>query len=223
LEIDKESYKILNQKTLYKKVKEKSYNCKVAIWQLPYDSRFLNYDSDKSRWFEAINIKHDNEIENVEKELHISLSRYKTYTQTIKYNDNSVCETTKYPNGNTVKESKTENFVYTTIKDKSGQKIAEKYFNYSSREGRKIIYKNYTRDNNTFTVIRIFSYDTDKNRRTDIVNYGYTSDETKLTNGCMLQKECYLLNGKEVNAEKNDKYEYVIKDETGKKLIFRTE
>lgn len=207
--------------TSQKKISEQDYNCRVALWQIPYDSRYIEYDTDESKWFEAINKNNENEIANAEKNLHISLNKYKTYTQTLKYDDSSVSEMSIYPSGNIVKVEKTDDYVFVKIIDNSGKVAAEKCYNYSSNEGRKTIYKHFTQNDNTFTVVRIFSYDTTKNRSSDFVNFGYTSAESDLTKGCTLEKEYYLLNGKEVKAELNDNFEYSVKDEQGNNLTFK--
>ena len=193
------------------------------MWQIPYDNRFADYDTDNSKWFESVNSVYENEIENVEKELHISLNKYKTYTHTLEYDDDSVTETSKYPNGNHVRVNKNSDYVIVEIKDKDGNLVAEKCYNYSDNTGRKTLYKYSSLGDNKFTVVRIFSYDTTKNKSTDIINYGYTSDESKLTNGCTLEKEYYMLNGKEVKAELNENGEYNVRDTKGNKLTFRVE
>lgn len=206
-----------------KQIVDRTDNYRVAMWQIPYDSRYSDYDTDNSKWFEATNEVYENEIENVEKELHISLNKYKTYTETIEYDDESVTETSEYPNGNQVKVNKTPDFVMVEIKDKDGNIVAEKFYNYEDNKGRKNIYKHVKQGDNTFTVVRIFSYDTTKNRSTDIINYGYTSEESKLTNGCILEKEYYMLNGKQVKAVNNKNGIYSVKDKQGKILTFRVE
>ena len=216
-----------NNKTVFntspKQLIDNTSKTRVAMWQIPYDSKYPEYDTDDSKWFESVNENYENEIENVEKELHISLNKYKTYTETLEFDDDSVIETSKYPNGNQVKVNKTPEFVMVEIKDKKGNIVAEKCYNYTDNSGRKTLYKYATEGDNTFTVVRIFSYDTTKNRSTDIINYGYTSEETKLTNGCTLEKEYYMLNGKEVKAEINKNGEYCVTDKHGNKLTFRVE
>ena len=207
----------------HKQLKAESYNCRIALWQIPYDNRYSRYDTDNSKWFESVNKNYDDEIENVEKKLNISLSRYKTYTQKLEYSDDSILERSIYPNGNVVQVTKTLDYVMVSIKNKVGQIVAEKVYNYTSNEGRKTIYKYYTQGENTFTVTRVFSYDTRKNRSSDIVNYGYTSLDSKLTDGCTLEKEYYTLNGQEVEAVLNDNFEYCVTDKQGKKLTFTAE
>ena len=211
---------VFNVSDSRKQLQDETYNCRVALWHLPYDSRFSKYDTDGSKWFESINQNLDNEIENVENKLKISLSRYKTYTQTLKYTDGSVTENSVYPNGNRVKVTKTPDYVIVNIKDKTGEIIAEKVYNYCSNEGRKTIYKHYTQGDDKFTVVRVFSYDTTKNKSSDIVNFGYTSLESKLTNGCRLEKEYYMLNGNEVKATLTDDFKYHVQDKQGRKLTF---
>ena len=218
--IEKTNHGILNTNFNHKKLKDETYNCRVALWQLPYDKRYTRYDSDKSHWFETINQNYDNEIEKAEKALNVSFSKFKVYTHTLEYDNDSVTEISKYPNGNTVKVIKNDNYVFTKITDKNGNLVAEKFYNYWSDEGRKIIYKNITKDNNTFTIVRAFSYDTTKNKSTDVINYGYTSMESSLTNGCTLEKEFYLLNNKEIKPKKIGNSEYRIKDENGHKITF---
>lgn len=211
---------VFNTNFVHKKLDNETYNSRVALWQIPYDKRFSSYDTDKSSWLESVNKNFDNEIERVEKNLNISLTRYKVYSKIQEYDDGQTTETSVYPNGNRVKVIRNNNYVFTKITDKEGNVVAEKYYNYESNDGRKIIHKHIKQDNNTFTIVRVFSYDTTKNRRTDVINYGYTSLESTLTNGCKLEKEYYLLNGKEVKAEKTDESEFCVKDEKGNKIIF---
>ena len=214
---------IINYKSSYRETKDKTYNCKIALWQIPYDKRFSKYDTDKSKWFESINKEADNEIESVEQDLQINLNKYKTYVKTIQYTDNTFEEKSTYPNGTIVTVKKGDNQVFVNIKDKFERVVAEKFFNNSSNEGRKVLYKHYTKGADTFTVVRVFSYDTTKNKSTDIVNYGYTSLDSKLTDGCTFEKEYYMLNNKEVKPTKINEYEFGVKNEKGKKLTFLVE
>ena len=69
----------------------------------------------------------------------------------------------------------------------------------------------------------MYSYDTTKNKATDIVNFAYTSMLSALTKGCKLEKEYYMLNGKEVKAEKTDTGGYRINSKDGKILTFLVE
>ena len=202
---------------------DKSYNTKVALWHLPYNANYLKYDTDGSKWFEAINKNYDNEIENAEENLKISLNRYKVHTKTTIYSDNTQDIVSKYPNGNVTTERHGINHVFADIKDKFNRIVAEKIFNYDSNEGRKIIYKHIKQGDNIFTIVRVYLYDTSKNRKTDMVNYGYTNDLSTLTKGCELEKEYYLLNGKEVKAELTNDYNYSVKDMDGNTLIFTSE
>jgi len=220
LGIEKSGIDAINMNFSRKKIKDETYNCRVAMWQLPYDKRYTKYDTDNSYWFETINRNYNNEIETAEKELKMSFSKYKVYTQTLEYYDNSVAETSKYPNGNKVKVIKNNNCVFTKITDKTGRVVAEKIFNFESNDGRKIIYKHLKQGDNVFTIVRVFSFNTIKNRKTDVINYGYTSLDSYLTKGCTLEKEYYLLNDKEVKAEKNNEFEYSVKDENNNKIIF---
>ena len=211
---------VLNTNFVHKKPDNEMYNCRVALWHIPYDKRYSAYDIDNSKWFEAINKNEINEIELAEKKLNISLTRYKVYSKTLEYDDGSITETSIYPSGNIIKVNKNNNFISTKIIDKNGNIAAEKYYNYDSDDGRKIIYKHIKQDENTFTIVRVFKYDTTTNRSTDIVNYGYTSLESTLTKGCELEKEYYLLNGKEIKAEKTNEFEYSVKGEKDKNLTF---
>lgn len=211
---------VFNTNFVHKKLDSETYNCRVALWQVPYDKRFSSYDTDRSSWFESVNKNFVNEIERVEKKLNISLTKYKVYSKIQEYDNGQTTETSVYPNGNTVKVIKNNNYVFTKITDKEGSLVAEKHYNYESNDGRKIIYKHIKQGDNTFTIVRIFGYDTTKNRSSDVINYGYTSLESTLTNGCRLEREYYLLNGKEVKTEKSDEFEFRVKDEKGNKIIF---
>ncbi len=211
---------VFNINLIHKKPDNETYNCKVALWHIPYDKRLSCFDTDQSSWFEAVNKNNIDEIERVENSLKISLTRYKVYFKTLKYDDCNITETSIYPNGNKVKVIKHDNYVFTKITDKAGNVVAEKYYNYESNDGRKVIYKHIKQDNNTFTIVRVFGYDTTKNRSSDVINYGYTSLESTLTNGCKLEKEYYLLNGKEVKTEKLNDFDFCVKDESGNKIIF---
>lgn len=209
-----------NYKSTYKRAINTSYNCRIALWHLPYDKRFSKFDTDDSKWLEYNNLNNENEIENLENTLHTRLNKYKTFTESTEYEDNTLIEESKYPNGNKIKVNKGLNHVFVEIRDKSGKIVAEKCYNYDCNEGRKTIYKHYTQGDDTFTIVRVFSYDTTKNPSSDIVNYGYTSLESKLTNGCTLEKEYYLLNGKEVKVKQTDGYEYKVKNSKGKITTF---
>ena len=212
-----------NLNTSHKKVKDEKYNCRVALWQVPGGGKYLKFDKDENRWLDAINSEYENEIEAAEQELKTNLRKYKVYTHTLEYDNNSFTEISKYPNGNVVKVNQTSEYAMAEIRDKNKNLVAEKCYNFYDNDGRKTIYKNYTQGDNTFTIVRVFSYDTTKNKSTDFINYGYTSQESSLTRGCTLENEYYLLNGKEVKAEFNDKNEYLVKDQQGKKLTFRVE
>lgn len=196
------------------------YNIRVALWQLPYDRRYGDYDTDESHWFEAANKKGENEIEEVEKKLQIRLNKFMVQTKMTQKSDNSIEEVSLYPNGNEVKVSKNSNSVFVSIRNKLNELVAEKIYNKESNDARKVIYKHIKQGENTFTIVRIYSYDTTKNRTTDIINYGYTSLESSLTKGCQLEKEYYMLDGREVKAVKMDLFEYKVKDEHGKKFVF---
>ena len=212
--------KIFHLKVINRGKNEETSNTRVAMWHLPYDERYSNYDTDGSFWFESNNKYGENEIENAEKNLHISLNKYKVYTKTMEYSDDSVAEISKYPNGNKVKVSYSSDYVFASIRDKTGKIVAEKCYNYSSHEGRKTVYKHYTQGNNTFTVIRVFSYDTSNNLSSDIVNYGYKSNSSDFIRNATLEKEYYMLDGEQVSAELNNKGEYCVKNKQGKMLIF---
>lgn len=220
-------FEISDKKTLspntHKTLKKETNVTKVALWQLPYDSRYADYDTDNTSWFESQNKLHNNEIKKAERALKISLKEYEVRTRKLEYDDKSVTEISKYPNGNIVKTSKTNDYVSVEIRDKSGQVTAQKFYNYSSKDGRKIVYKNITKGGDTFTIVRIFSYDRTKNKSTDIINYGYTSQEANFIGGSSFEKEYYTLNGKEVKAELNDKNEYCVKNEQGKTVVFAAE
>ena len=207
----------------YRAVKEEKYNTRVALWQLPYDARYRQYDIDQSKWFEAINKNYDNEIEKAEENLHMSFSRYKVYTKSVEYEDGTFEEVSKYPNGNVVKVSKGFHHVFVNIKNKLGQLVAEKVFNNDSKEGCKYIYQNITQGDNTFVITKVYKYDTTKNKASDTVNYGYTSSESTLTKGCDFVKEYYSLNGRQVEAKKISDFEYRVKDANNKILTFKVE
>lgn len=211
-----------NFSTLHRQQKWITYNTKVAMWQLPYDSHYKDYDEDGSKWFETSNKKGNDEITLAEKGLHKRFSEYKVKTKTIWYNDDTYEVKSKYKN-NIIDESHGENHVYVSIRDDSDQLVAEKIFGFDSNDGKKIIYKNCKQGNDIFSVVQVYKFDTTKNKSTDIVNFGYTSDVSKLTNGCTFEKEYYLLNGKEVNVTKNDSGGYIVKNEDGKILTFQVE
>ena len=204
-------------------VAAEDFNCKIALWQIPYNEKYLDYDTDGNKWFEAINEYGENEIENAEKELNIDLDEYKAYCKTVEYSDKTKEVTTKYPSGTEVKESYGSGRLFVQIRDKLKQLVAEKLFNKSSNEGRKIIYKNVQNGNDVFTIVQTYSYDTSKNRSSDVVNYGYTSDEKTLSKGCKLDNVYYMLNGKEINAEKITDILYCVTDANGRKLTFKVE
>ena len=205
-----------------KSVKSVQYNCQVAVSRFPDDYKI--YNADNSDWYETKNKNKIDEIENLEKDLHVSLSRYKVYSVTTKYNDKSSKEELHYPNGNVVTINRKGGFNFVVIKDKSGNVVAEKVFNAASNEGRKTLYKHYKQGDDTFTVVQVFSYDTtQKNTKFDTVDFGYTSQLSSLTNNCNFEKEYYLLNGKEVKAEQTSDSEYKVKNKDGKKLIFKAE
>ena len=207
-------------KSSYKSIKNVQINTKVAMWQIPYNSKYSLFDTDNSHWLEAGNAYAENELEETEKFLNISLTKFKVFTQTAAYEDNSVEEFSTYPNGNQVNVIKSQNAVFVKIKDKSNQIVAEKIYSNNSNEGKKYIYKHLKKGDNTFTIVKIFSYDTTKNKQSDIVNYGYTSDITTLTNGCRLENEYYQLNGKQVEAKKNKDGSYTVNTENGEILKF---
>lgn len=198
-------------------------NCRVAMWQLPYDSRYRKFDTDNSHWFESKNKYNQNEIDSVEKYLKISLSRYKVCTKTLKYKDHTIEEISKYPNGNQVMVTKTLKAVFVRIKDKFKDLTAEKIYNNESDNGRKIIYQHLKNGDNKLSIIKIYSYNTTKNKASDIVNFAYTSLFPTLTNGCKLEKEYYELNGQKVDAKKLNEYEYEVTDTNGQKLTFTVE
>jgi len=216
------SYGQLNFNMNYKQPVSVKYNTKVAMWQLPYDARYKEYDEDGTKWFESDNKNGNDEIENAEQNLHMSFTNYKVRTKTVWYDDNSYDVESRYKN-NTVTENHGENHVFVNIKDNSDRLVAEKIFGFDSTDGRKMIYKYDTNGNNVFTVVRIYSFDTTKNRATDVVNYGYTSDESALIKNCTFEKEYYMLNGKQVDAEKCDGGGYNVKDKDGKILTFQVE
>ena len=216
-------YGVRNYKSSYKVVTDESSTTRVALWQIPYDKRYSSYDIDESHWFESVNQYSKNEIEKVEKDLQISLRKFKVQTKTLTYHDSTQEVISKYPNGNEVIERISDDYTTVQIKDNNGRLVAEKMFNYSSNEGRKIIYKHYEQGKNTFTVVRVYTYDTTKNKKSDIVNYGYTSLPSTLTKECTLEKEYYLLNDIEVKAKQTGDFEFVVKDENGNKLTFTVE
>ena len=206
----------------YKSIKSVKSNCMVAVRHLADECKI--YDEDNSDWYETKNNNKINEIENIEKELKISLSRYKVYTKKTKYDDNSSEEEFLYPNGNNITIRRKGDYRSVVIKNNSGDIVAEKVFNIKSNEGRKILYKHYKQGEDTFTVVQVFSYDiTQRNTKFDIVDFGYTSMPSALTNNATFEKEYYLLNGKEVKAEQTKSFEYKVKSKDGKKLIFKAE
>lgn len=215
--------KILSYNVSNNEIRHEMYNTRIALWRLPYDKRFKNYDSDDDKWLESNNHHRENEIEKLEKELNISLTKYKAYTRTVQYEDDSIHEITKYPTGNVVKIYQKGDFTSVTIRDNKDRIVAEKYYNAQSNDGRKVLYKYYEQDGNVFTIVRIFSYDTTKNKPSDVINYGYTSLYSTLENGCELEKEYYLLNGKSVKVKQEDEFTYKMRDSNGKKLVFEVD
>ena len=213
----------LNQPPVHKKTVGELYNIKVAMWQIPFDKRYKDYDKDGSYWFEMENENGVNEIETVESELGKDFSKYKVASRTRFYSDNTSEIETLYPSGNNVNETFGINHVFVRIKDRLNRLVAEKIFNKDSHDGRKTIYQYAKNGDNEFTVVKIFSYDTSKNRKTDTVNYGYTSDFSTLTKGCNFEKEYYMLNGEEVQADKINESEYIVKTQDGKILTFTVE
>ena len=211
--------KVLN---IHRKPKNETHVKKVALWQLPYDSRYADFDTDKTSWFESDNRFHTNEIKNAERVLKINLKPYEVHTQKIEYNDKSVTELSKYPNGNTVKVNKTSDYVSVEVRHRKGRVAAQKYYNYSSDEGRKLVYKNIAQGGDIFTVVRVFSYNTKKNKSTDVINYGYTSQMSNFIGESTFETEYYMLNGEEVKAELKDN-KYVIKNAQGETLTFAAE
>ena len=209
-----------NYTSSYRAIIDESYNTKIALWQLPSNEKYLKYDTDGSKWFETVNQNYDNEIEEVEKNLKINLNKYKVHTKTTTYYDNTQDIITKYPNGNETIEKHGANHVLVNIRDRFNKLIAEKIFNYDNNKGRKITYQHIKQGDNVLTIVRVFSYDTNKNRKTDIVNFGYTNDFSTLTKGCELEKEYYLLNGKEVKAKLTKNNNYNVKDMNGKTIVF---
>ena len=205
----------------YNNIKSNNYNCKVAIWQLPYKSGYGLYDKDNSKWFEAINKNYYNEIENAESQLKMSLNRFKVYTQNIEYSDGTSREISKYPNGNKVDVKYGDNYVFVNITDKNGKMAAEKIYNYDSYDGRKVLYKYVQNGDDTLTIVQVYSYDTSTNKSSDVVNYGYTSLPSTLTKNCKLEKEHYLINGEDAKLIKSDEGEYTLKDKNGKILTFK--
>ncbi len=199
-----------------------SYNTRVALWQLPYNENYLKYDADGSKWYESINNQGDNEIEQAEHALNMNMDKYKVRTKITDYNDGTYDIESKFPNQNTMLENHGKEHVFVWIKNKFNQLVAEKIFNFSSKDGRKIVYKNIKQGEDTFTVVKVYSYDTTKNRATDVVNYAYTSLLSAFTRGGHLEKEYYMLNGKEVNAVKTDNGGYKL-SKNGKALTFLVE
>ena len=199
-----------------------SYNTRVALWQLPYNENYLKYDADGSKWYESINNNGDDEIERTERALNMNMDKYKVRTKTIAYNDGTYSVESKFSNKNTVLESHGKEHVFVRIKNKFNQLVAEKIFNFSSKDGRKTVYKNIKQGEDTFTIVKVYSYDTTKNKATDVVNYAYTSMLSAFTRGGHLEKEYYMLNGKEVDAVKTGDGGYKI-SKNGKALTFLVE
>lgn len=217
-----------------KKPVREDYNIKIAIWQLPEDKRFRQFDTDNSKWFEASNYRrikkedgeeiiiHENEIENLEKSLNINLDKYKAITKTTTYNDRTKKVQSYYRNY-VVNESHGKNSLYVNIKNAINQIVAEKICGKDSNQGKKLIYQHIKNGDDTFTIVKVYTYDTTKNLATDVVNFAYTSLSSSLTKGCTFEKEYYLLNGKEVNATRNKNGEFSVKNKNGKKLTFQVE
>ena len=206
-----------------RQIESVTYNTKVALWQLPYDARYKQYDDDDSRWVESHNLNGSDEIKEVEEKLNMSLSRYKIAVTTISYDDHTYDVENIFANGSTMTEHYRKNYISIKVKDKSQDVVAEKIIDFKSADGRKTIYKHYHSGDDTFTVVQSYSYDTTKNKATDIVNFGYTSDESKFTEGNKLENEYYLLNGKQVDIQKNDSGGYSVKNEKGVILTFQVE
>jgi len=202
-------------------------NTQVAIWCIPYNQKhlkdLLKYDTDQTKWYEESNQDNINEIENAEKNLNISLSKYKVNTKTTIYEDLTSDITSTYPNGSTVKESQGKNHFFYTIKDKFGRIVAEKIFGTDSDEGRKYVHKYFKNGDNTLKVTYVYSYDINQDRATDVVNYGYYPNPVKFVKGAEFVKEYYTLNGQEVKAKRIDKNTYKVKDKNGKKITFKAE
>ena len=207
----------------YIKIAHVTHNMKTALWQMPYNKEYLNYDEDGSRWFETYNANGNDELERVKKELKINTSDYLVLTETTYYEDGSYKISSKYPNRNTVIENHKNGCIYAKIKNKFNQLVADKIFNKSSKEGRKNIYETLTNGNNKLTIVKVYSYDTSKNKAYDIIDYGYTSSNSVLTDGCNFETKYYLLNGDEVSDVEFDGKEYIVKTKDGKILTFSVE
>ena len=208
----------------YKKTLSELYSTKVAIWQLPiYNASYRKYDTDDSKWFESENKNGQNEIDDIEQNLKINLSKYKIHSKTTTYEDYTYDIESIFPNRTKVYEKHGFNHVFVTIKDKFNRIVAEKIFGKHSNDGRKIIYTNINQGENIFTIAKVYSYDTTKNRATDVVNYAYTSLTSALTKGCKFEKEYYMLNGHQIKAEKIDDNTFRVKDKNGKILTFQVE
>ena len=201
---------------------DETYNTRVALWHLPYNKNYLEYDNDDSRWFESSNKYGDDELEQAKLKFNINFDNYKISTKTTQYNDGTYNVESSYPNKMTVSETHGKEHVFVWIKDKFNRLIAEKIFNNSSSDGRKIVYTYIKQGENTFTIVKIYSYDTTKNKATDAVNYAYTSNLPDFIKGCIFEKEYYMLNGKEVKAKKIDN-SYRIISKNGKELTFMVE
>lgn len=210
-----------------KTVASESYNTKIAMWQVPYNVAlfdvFKRHDSDNSKWLETCNKNGENELEALGNELNKKLDGYKVQVQTTTYDDGSQKILSKYPNGTKTTEYFEDDYVFVNIKDKNNRTVAEKIFNYNSKEGHKTVYQNIKKNNNIFTIARMYSYDTSYNKKTDIVNFGYTNLPYALTNGCCLKKEYYMLNGEEVEVMAKDGEKYKVKDKNGHKFKFKAE
>lgn len=211
----------------HKNIKKETYNIKVALWQIPYEHPFSKickrYDSDNNSWLEYRNNYNENEIEEAEKGVGSKLNHYKVATKNTYYDDGTRDIISKYPNGTIITEHRGDNSVFINIKDKNNRTLAEKVYSYDTNEGRKTVFQNIENDNNIFSIVKVYSYDTRHNRETDVVNFGYTNSTSTLTNGCHLEKEYYMLNGEEVDAECKKGGKYKVKDKNGKKFKFKAE
>lgn len=210
-----------NYNMSHKKGVSFTHNIKVAMWHLPYNSHYKDYDEDDTKWFEANNQQGNNEIKKAEQNLNISLSKYEVRTGTIRYDDGTYEVFSQY-NNHAIRETHGNNYLFVKITDNADDVVAEKVFGFDSNDGRKFLYKHYKNGKDTFTVVKVYSYDTTKNRATDVVNFGYTSDPSKLTNGCTFEKEYYMLNGKQTDVKKGNGG-YIVKNEDGKILTFQVE
>ena len=202
---------------------------KIPIWHLPKNIDCTNFDTDNTKWLESINKDGENEIDSFE---HSSdgrktdLSKYAMNTKITIYNDNSI-EIKNTAKRYTMTENCSEHTSGIFINVNLGNRlVAEKIYNTEQDDGRKIVHLHGRSGDNKFEVVKIYNFQLSKNKatdgleETDIVNFMYTSEIEKFISDAEFEKEYYMLNGREVKAEKTGDYQYRVTDNDNNTLIF---